>query len=122
MTNADLVQEFHDRFRLASDMDIEGDPKLIELRLKLISEEYKEVCDAFAVGTRHEVAKELCDLLYVTYGTLITFGMKPDKCFAEVHKSNMTKLGKDGKPVYREDGKVVKSTEYVPADLSEVLR
>lgn len=122
MTNATLVQEFHDRFRLASDMDIEGDPKLIELRLKLISEEYKEVCDAFAIGTRHEVAKELCDLLYVTYGTLITFGMNPDKCFECVHNSNMTKLGKDGKPVYREDGKVIKSDQYIEADLSTVLR
>jgi len=121
MTNADMVQEFHDRFGVDSDKDLESDPKLIELRLKLIAEEYREVCDAFVTGTRYDIAKELCDLLYVTYGTLITFGMNPNRCFAEVHKSNMTKLDKDGKPVYHENGKVKKSDQYIEADLTDIF-
>ena len=114
MTNATLVQEFHDRFRLASDMDIDDDPKLVELRLNLIAEEYHEVCTAFASGSKHDVAKELCDLLYVTYGALIAFGMDADKCFAEVHRSNMSKLTAEGKVLYRDDGKVMKSAELPP--------
>ena len=94
---------------------------MIELRLKLIEEEYKEVITAFASGSKYEIAKELADLKYVVVGAMITFGMDPDKCFECVHKSNMTKLGKDGKPIYREDGKVVKSELYEPADLFKVL-
>ena len=121
MTNATLVREFHDRFGLSSDFDIDDNPKLVELRLKLITEEYHEVCTAFASGSKHEVAKELADLLYVAYGAMIAFGFNADAVFAEVHRSNMTKLGKDGKPVYREDGKVIKSELYEPADLTQVL-
>ena len=121
MTNVALVREFHNRFGLASDMDIDDDPKLVELRLNLIAEEYHEVCTAFASGSKHDVAKELCDLLYVTYGALIAFGMDADKCFAEVHRSNMSKLTAEGKVLYRDDGKVMKSAEFTPADLTKVL-
>ena len=122
LTNADLVREFHKKFGLASDMDVDDDPKLVELRLNLITEEYHEVCTAFASGSKYQVAKELADLLYVAYGAMIAFGFNADAVFAEVHKSNMSKLGKDGKPVYREDGKVIKSDQYIEADLSTVLR
>ena len=121
MTNFDLVKEFHKKFGLASDMDVDDDPKLVELRLNLISEEYHEVCTAFASGSKHDVAKELCDLLYVAYGALIAFGMDADKCFAEVHRSNMSKLTADGKVLYREDGKVQKSDQYREADLSKII-
>jgi len=121
MTNAAMVREFHDRFGLASDMDVDDNPKLVELRLNLITEEYHEVCTAFASGSKHDVAKELCDLLYVAYGALIAFGMDPDKCFEEVHRSNMSKLTADGNVLYREDGKVQKSSEYLAADLTSIL-
>ena len=121
-TAGELVLEFHEKFGLDIGKDVDKcDPKLIELRLKLIEEEYKEVITAFASGSKYEIAKELADLKYVVVGAMITFGMDPDKCFECVHKSNMTKLGKDGKPIYREDGKVVKSELYEPADLFKVL-
>ena len=121
MTNATLVQEFHDRFGLSSDFDIDDDPKLVELQLKLITEEYHEVCTAFASGSKYEVAKELADLLYVAYGAMIAFGFDADAVFAEVHRSNMSKLTADGKVLYRDDGKVQKSDQYREADLIRIL-
>ena len=117
-----MVLEFHEKFNLDIDKDVDKcDPKLIELRLNLIKEEYFEIIEAFAKGSKCDIAKELVDAIYVILGTMITFGMDPDKCFACVHESNMTKLGKDGKPVYREDGKVIKSDQYIEADLTQVL-
>ena len=107
-TMFEMVKEFHDRFGVASGMDVDDDPKLVELRLNLITEEYHEVCSAFASGTKYDVAKELCDTIYVCLGAMIAFGMDADKCFAEVHRSNMSKLTADGKVLYREDGKVQK--------------
>ena len=71
----------------------------------------------------NQVAKELCDLLYVTIGTIVTYGLqdKIEKCFEEVHRSNMSKLGKDGKPVYREDGKLLKGDNYSLANIKPIL-
>ena len=121
-TPGELVLEFHKKFDLDIGKDVDKcDPKLIELRLNLIKEEYFEIIEAFAKGSKYDIAKELSDGIYVLIGAMITFGMDPDKCFACVHESNMTKLGKDGKPIYREDGKILKSTEYKPANLTEVL-
>jgi len=67
------------------------------------------------------LAKELADLLYVVYGTAAAYGIPIDDVYREVHRSNMSKLGPDGKPIYREDGKVLKGPNYTPADIQKVL-
>jgi predicted HAD superfamily Cof-like phosphohydrolase len=94
------------------------DPHTVALRANLIKEEYEETMEAIQSGNIKEVAKELCDLLVVTYGTLLAYGVDPDYAFSLVHRSNMSKLGADGKPSYREDGKVLKGASYIPPDMS----
>ena len=97
------------------------DGETAELRKKLITEEYHEVMDAINNNEPlRDLAKELCDLLVVTYGTLLALGVNPDYAFTLVHNSNMTKLGSDGRPVKNEYGKVVKSENYKPADMNKI--
>jgi len=67
------------------------------------------------------VADAIADLLYVVYGAALTFGIPTAEVFAEVHRSNMTKLGDDGLPIYRDDGKVLKGPHYSPPDLAPIL-
>ena len=81
----------------------------VDLRIDLIREELNELEEACDKGTLVDVADALADILYVTYGAGHTFGIDLDKCFAEVQRSNMSKLGEDGKPMYRKDGKVMKA-------------
>jgi predicted HAD superfamily Cof-like phosphohydrolase len=88
------------------------------LRMKLIHEEYEEVRDS---DTAAECLKELADLVYVTYGYAATYGWDLDEAVRRVHASNMSKLGPDGKPIYREDGKVLKGPRYAPPDLSDLV-
>ena len=130
-TNYEKVREFHKAFGAALDQPISQD--LVNLRIHLIEEEGLELgkefyadyasypCDAYInPPDKAKVAKELADLLYVVYGTAATFGIDIDRVFDEVHKSNMSKLGEDGKPVYREDGKVLKGPNYTPPNLEWV--
>ena len=92
------------------------------LRLELISEELNELYDAMEAKDIVGVADALTDILYVTYGAGHAFGVNLDKCFKEVQRSNMSKLGEDGKPIYREDGKVMKGENYSPPDLKKCLQ
>jgi predicted HAD superfamily Cof-like phosphohydrolase len=119
-TNLDKVREFHQAMGLDLDVDItKGDNgDLIRLRGKLIEEEYEELFDATST---ENLLKELADLVYVCYGFAATFGWDLDVAFNRVHQSNMSKLGDDGKPIYREDGKVLKSKNYVAPDLSDLV-
>jgi predicted HAD superfamily Cof-like phosphohydrolase len=97
---------------------------VLELRKALISEETKEVCEELDINiTDVDAVKELCDLCYVIFGTVVSLGFqeKFEACFDEVHNSNMSKLGEDGKPIYREDGKVLKGPNYFQADLTKIL-
>lgn len=71
-------------------------------------------------GLKRELLKELCDLQYVLSGFAVTFGLPFDEAFRRVHESNMSKLGPDGKPIYREDGKVLKGPNYKKPDLSDL--
>tara|TARA_R110002153_G_scaffold11235_4_gene43339 strand:- start:1022 stop:1408 length:387 start_codon:yes stop_codon:yes gene_type:complete len=82
------------------------------LRLDLIEEEVQELRDGLGKGSLLEVADALTDILYVVYGAGHSFGIDLDDCFNEVHRSNMTKLGEDGRPMYRDDGKVMKGPNY----------
>ena len=108
---------------LSSDLD------LLKMRTKLIEEETKEVVqetlweDAYGNPkiNKAELTKELADLLYVTYGMAVTFGLPIDEVFERVHQSNMSKLGDDGKPLYREDGKVLKGPNYQPPKLDDLF-
>jgi len=96
--------------------------KINNLRISLINEELEELKQAMKNNDLKEVVDALTDILYVTYGAGHAFGVNLDKCFDEVQKSNMSKLGKDGKPIYNEAGKVMKGPSYFKPDLSKFLK
>ena len=96
--------------------------KINKLRVSLINEELEEFKEAIKNNDLKEVADALTDILYVTYGAGHAFGIDLDKCFDEVQNSNMSKLGQDGKPIYNNDGKVMKGPNYFKPDLSKVLK
>ena len=95
--------------------------KINKLRLDLIKEELSELTDAMKNKDLLEVADALTDILYVTYGAGHAFGIDLDKCFDEVQNSNMSKLDKNGKPIYNEKGKVMKGPNYFKPDLSKFV-
>ena len=94
---------------------------LAQLRLDLIQEEVDELQEALDAKDIVEIADALTDILYVTYGAGHAFGIDLDTCFTEVQRSNMSKLGIDGKPIYREDGKVLKGRNYSPPQLVFII-
>ena len=95
--------------------------KINKLRLDLIKEELSELTDAMNSKDLLEVADALTDILYVTYGAGHAFGIDLDKCFDEVQNSNMSKLDENGKPIYNENGKVMKGPNYFKPDLSKFV-
>ena len=95
--------------------------KINQLRISLIQEELDELKEAMTNNDLLEVADALTDLLYVTYGAGHAFGIDLDKCFNEVQNSNMSKLGKDGKPIYNQLGKVMKGPNYFKPDLRKFV-
>ena len=96
--------------------------KINNLRISLINEELEELKQAMKNKDLKEAVDALTDILYVTYGAGHAFGVNLDKCFDEVQKSNMSKLGEDGKPIYNEAGKVMKGPSYFKPDLSKFLK
>jgi predicted HAD superfamily Cof-like phosphohydrolase len=119
-TNFEKVAEFMNAFG----QTVETEPtwtSVSQLRYDLIDEELKELGQAIEERNIVDVADALTDLLYVVYGAGHSFGLDLDKCFEEVHNSNMTKLGPEGKPIYREDGKVMKGPGYRAPDLKTTL-
>jgi phosphoribosyl-ATP pyrophosphohydrolase len=101
-------------------LDVPAEVK--ELRCALIEEEASEFRAALEAGDLVEVADAIADLLYVVYGAALTFGVPVKEVFAEVHRSNMTKLDDEGEPIYRGDGKVMKGPNFSPPDLLPILR
>ena len=95
--------------------------KIVQLRYDLINEELDELSVAIKDKDIVEVADALTDLLYVVYGAGHAFGINLDKCFAEVQRSNMSKLSEDGKPIYNENGKVMKGPNYSKPNLKQFL-
>jgi len=95
--------------------------KINKLRLDLIKEELSELTDAMRNKDLLEVADALTDILYVTYGAGHAFGIDLDKCFDEVQNSNMSKLDENGKPIYNDNGKVMKGPNYFKPDLSKFI-
>lgn len=128
-----VVREFHDAFGLPS-ADYPSVPSIevLQLRMRLIDEEYKEVRAELVklmrpqtLGSQLEILrsllKELADLRYVVEGAAVSLGLPIDAAYAEVHRSNMSKLGGDGKPIYRDDMKVLKGPNYTEADMAQFV-
>jgi len=122
MTNFDMVREF----MMAFGQEVKTKPENPDintqaLRYDLIKEELQELWDAQCQNDLIGVADALTDLLYVVYGAGHAYGIDLDKCFEEVQRSNMSKLGADGKPIYREDGKVLKGPNFFQPNLEAIL-
>ena len=96
--------------------------KINNLRINLINEELEEFKEAIKNNDLKEAIDALTDILYVTYGAGHAFGVNLDQCFDEVQRSNMSKLGSDGKPIYNETGKVMKGPFYFKPDLSKFIK
>jgi predicted HAD superfamily Cof-like phosphohydrolase len=119
---ANVVREFHTTFDLArNDVPTWPSAELAELRQRLLVEETAEVGEAVAGDDLAAVAQELADVVYIAYGTALTYGIDLDAVIAEVHRANMSKLDENGRPLYRADGKVAKGPRYQPPDIRAVL-
>ena len=122
MSNFTSVKKFMETFgqEIREKASFPND-KITSLRYELIKEELDEFKEAIDKKDIKEVADALTDILYVTYGAGHAFGIDLDKCFEEVQNSNMSKLGKDGKPIYNEKGKVMKGPNYFKPNLSKFV-
>jgi predicted HAD superfamily Cof-like phosphohydrolase len=120
---AAAVAEFHAAFRLPVRQmpTAHIDPALASLRVALLKEETSEFVVAAGKGDLIGIADALADIVYVVYGTALAYGIDLDSVLREVHRSNMSKLDVDGKPLIRDDGKVLKSERYSPPDIARVL-
>ena len=123
MTNFEKVGIFMKTFgQEVKDKPSFSTDKINSLRLKLIKEEFEEFKEALNNKDLTEVADALTDILYVTYGAGHAFGINLDKCFEEVQNSNMSKLGLDGKPIYNDQGKVLKGPSYFKPNLKKFIK
>ena len=119
------VEKFHDTFGIPNEYTpkatISND--LIDLRFKLMAEENEEYLEAAKNGDLVEVADALGDMMYILCGTILSHGMqhKIEEVFEEIQRSNMSKLGEDGKPIYREDGKVLKGPNYFKPNIAKII-
>ena len=120
MSNFDDVKKFMETFgqEVKTKAEFPSD-KIVKLRYDLIKEELDEFEEAIKGKNLKEIADSLTDILYVTYGAGHAFGINLDKCFDEVQRSNMSKLGEDGRPIYNEQGKVMKGPNYFKPNLSK---
>ena len=125
----DQVKAFTEAMGQPVGEDIIKEGELLKMRTELIREETQEATletlwvDALGNPqiNKADLTKELADLLYVTIGFAVTFGLPLCEVFERVHQSNMSKLGEDGKPIYREDGKVMKGPNYQPPKLDDLF-
>ncbi|GAA0634978.1 MazG nucleotide pyrophosphohydrolase domain-containing protein [Streptomyces thermocarboxydovorans] len=118
-----LVREFHRAFGLdIRDVPTKVSPELAAFRGDLLAEEAAEVAEVSVKGPLDRLAHELADLVYTAYGTALVHGIDLDEVIAEIHRSNMTKLGPDGSVTRRADGKVLKGDHYQAPDVAGVLR
>jgi predicted HAD superfamily Cof-like phosphohydrolase len=122
----DQVETFHRRFGAHVEETPRADlpEKVIDLRVNLMTEELNEYEQAAREHDLEGIADALCDLLYVVYGTVVSHGLQrlAESLFDRVHGSNMSKLDENGQPIYRADGKVLKSAQWRPPDLASLLK
>lgn len=121
----DHVEKFHDTFGITNEYQpkaVVGED-IIALRHRLMSEENEEYLEAAKAGDLVEVADALGDMMYILCGTILSHGMQNiiEEIFEEIQASNMSKLGADGKPIYREDGKVMKGPNYFKPNISAII-
>ncbi len=125
LSKIDSVREFHDVFLIGNRETPTGEVPESEymLRYKLLREENEEYLEAAQRGDLVEIADALGDQLYILFGTILRHGLqyKIEEVFDEIHRSNMSKLDSEGKPIFREDGKVMKSEQYFRPDIKKVL-
>jgi predicted HAD superfamily Cof-like phosphohydrolase len=115
----DMYNDVKD-FQVAFGLNVGTKPKLPMdderlLRMRLLEEEYNEYIEAEVTNNIVEIADALADIIYIACGTAVSYGIPLDRVFAEVHRSNMAKLV-DGKPIRREDGKILKPEGWTPPD------
>ncbi len=118
------VEEFHTIFRIGNASEIRLiDEKDYTLRYNLIKEENEEYLDACKNGDIVEIADALGDQLYILFGTILKHGLehKIEEVYDEIHRSNMSKLDEKGEPIFREDGKILKSSLYFKPDIKKIL-
>lgn len=119
------VAKFHDAFGIKNNEapTVASEKTEFQLRFDLMKEENEEYLEAAKNGDLVEVADALGDMMYILFGTIMKHGMqhKIVEVFEEIQKSNMSKLGADGKPIYREDGKVLKGPDYFRPDIASIL-
>lgn len=119
------VRDFHNAFGIRNAERITGqlDEETVRLRHRLMAEETDEYLEAALEGNTVEIADALGDQLYILCGTILSHGLEHviEEVFAEIQSSNMSKLGADGRPIYREDGKVMKGPHYFKPRIAEVL-
>ena len=120
------VTDFHNAFRLNVEYKPKSDvpSEITELRYNLMKEENEEYLQAVKSNDLIEIGDALGDMLYILCGTIISHGFqdKIEAIFDEIQRSNMSKLGADGKPIYREDGKVLKGPKYFKPDIEKILK
>ena len=122
MSNFEDVKKFMETFgQIVRTKPQFPDEKTMKLRLDLIKEELNELEEAMETKDLKEIADALTDILYVTYGAGYAYGVDLDKCFQEVQRANMSKLGNDGKPIFNEKGKVMKGPNYSAPDLKKFV-
>ena len=122
MSNFDKVKAFMNTYGQDVKEKAEfPENKIVQLRIDLIEEELNELKEAIKNKDIVEVADALTDILYVTYGAGHSFGVNLDECFDEVQRSNMSKLGEDGRPIYNDSGKVMKGPNYFAPNLKKIV-
>ena len=132
MKRENVVKEFHEV--MSHPVNAEWTPRLLDLRMSLVQEELLEINDEIVeiyvglqsgdyptVQQKARLLKEMADLQYVLSGMAVCLGLPLQNAFSRVHESNMSKLGDDGKPVLREDGKVLKGPNYLPPTLLDLI-
>ncbi|TND09391.1 MAG: hypothetical protein FD123_1353 [Bacteroidetes bacterium] len=125
ISKIESVREFHDVFRIGNRYEPTGDipEKEFTLRYNLLKEELDEYAEACKRGDIVEIADALGDQLYILFGTILRHGLqhKIEEVFDEIHRSNMSKLDENGNPIFREDGKILKSDRYFRPDIKRLL-
>ena len=122
MTNFTDVKVFMETFgQMVRTKPQFPDDKIMKLRYDFIKEEFNELEHAMKTKNLKEIADALTDILYVTYGAGFAYGIDLDKCFKEVQRANMSKLGEDGKPIFNEKGKVMKGPNYREPNLKQFV-
>ncbi len=125
LNKIELVEEFHNHFNIpnGAEPNVNLSMQEIKLRFDLLREENEEYMQACEDNNLTEVADALGDILYIAFGTILKHGLqhKIEEVFDEIHRSNMSKLDSSGKPIYREDGKVLKGENYFRPDIDKIL-